>query len=722
MGQILSLFKSESQLKKEPSLKTNSSQDKLENKPTSIKNSSINLNKRLSSSINVTSINKQIFDLKQKKEKYKNMLIPNTSKVIKNINIKIQSLEKSRNIYRQEYNKNYLNKLSLSEQQRMKKIRNGIYVNNTIKKSKNSSKTNNIYDVNFIFQRHGTSCANIIKKNKLKIKSSSLLQKKKDQNNINKYAPDPSLSTIGVQQSLNASDFLKACDRNNNHYITSNQFIFDRFQNQFRKQRINKSIKSPTYSENDILIFASELIRSQQTVFLSFIDYLPDYLLPDYISKKKKIMIIPWLNEKKSIFKTSDNEIISLDSTRKKWSEFISKLYDNSQLSNDLGNTESTYIGDKINSIFKRKVLRDTVIKDFLSDWNNIFELPSEIYNNNENIFGDKQFIPADTKSILFYLKKIVIRIKPKNNLSIILVGHRKSLSKILTFFIPTIINPKYKFNIVTNEIVNCEIIKLPSFKWNPYQNSNIVTDLTKNIYDFSNDFSKIRLFPIKFNLDYGACYPYTKLLYYYTFYVSSTNLFITFPFIISQKYGNCMSDKLINPKSPYFFTLKLIIYLNFTADLFQTYINFTDFYYSINIKTNNNDKRLLNLDNKTTNDYFFNYLKIYKLLKNLNNIYQRIKINEKGLATDSNKISKETLNLIYNISLGQIFQCTDIYNQNNEFIDIFKNVIYLPNIHKNINLKKLMNYYLFDFCGCNPNDINSICNKIDVIDNYKCK
>ena len=76
-------------------------------------------------------------------------------------------------------------------------------------------KKNNDLQLNLIFERHGTSSANVINKS-LGVESKFLTIF--GQSRQSKYAPDSSLSTIGVLQSLQTAEYIT------NHY----DLLFDK--------------------------------------------------------------------------------------------------------------------------------------------------------------------------------------------------------------------------------------------------------------------------------------------------------------------------------------------------------------------------------------------------------------------------------------------------------------------------------------------------------------
>ena len=147
--------------------------------------------------------------------------------------------------------------------------------------------------INIYVQRHAVSCANTIEK-----------VFEKGQSEKSKYAANSGISYVGVQQCLQVSDY-------------------------FSKNPINNTeVTGPDgIKRKPLLIFCcSELIRTHQTLFLSWIRYLKEYQGEE---KNGKIIVIPWLNEvsalKVSVPKVGskifnkDNYPESFDKTIKNW-------------------------------------------------------------------------------------------------------------------------------------------------------------------------------------------------------------------------------------------------------------------------------------------------------------------------------------------------------------------------------------------------------------------
>ncbi len=143
-------------------------------------------------------------------------------------------------------------------------------------------------NITFILQRHATSCANIINKG-FKTGSTSYLTFGKTQL-VAEIAPDSMLSSIGVDECNQVHDYLT-----------------------------NQGTELTNLDGFDYLFCCSELIRTQQTMFLSYFELIH--------SRGIKIMVLPWLNEEHAIGgMNKDNLTISLDETKRRWEKFIQSL------------------------------------------------------------------------------------------------------------------------------------------------------------------------------------------------------------------------------------------------------------------------------------------------------------------------------------------------------------------------------------------------------------
>jgi hypothetical protein len=279
------------------------------------------------------------------------------------------------------------------------------------------SKINNIY-----IQRHAISCANIIE---------FCFNKQKEV--MSKYSPDSQINYLGILQCLQVSDYLT-------------NFRID-----------NISEKKP------LLIFCcSKLIRTQQTLFLSWLKYLKDY-----IENNGKILIIDMLKEKYkkdgSIILNKDNYHSSLEKTKKEWKKFIENIKKNSK------KIKSDTLNPKL-----------SLIKDIKSIKNN--ELWDELFY----VSKEKEL----NKIIEVYLIDQQIKLENYNGIELVFVSHFETSKNLIKKIAPSA--KEYLLE-------NCEIVKLPGKLLNNRTKSNIEYIFPKKIGKINNGFifyiSKINLF-----------------------------------------------------------------------------------------------------------------------------------------------------------------------------------------------------------------------------------
>ena len=626
-----------------------------------------------------------------------------------------------------------------------------------------NSSSSRKFEVNFILQRHGTSCANVIKKGRLK-GAGSTVKKVTDQITVSRYVPDPSLSNIGVQQCLAASDFFKRCDELSVEYITSDTTA--QIPIRGTVQTGGTVQKSTNQTTPELLFCCSELTRSQQTVFLSFIKYMDEYL-----KTGKKILILPWLNEERSrTGLNKDNRIISLTETKRKWEEFIKALFHpKSSFYEDIGqstrsagivnmskttnskkarasakaaatkasktpkkprklksNTPKKSVGGEspesneeeshlralanmgnaaaedarasakaakeksylsalanmgnaaaeaaaeaaevargkakipespVGNLLQKYFNNRGAVVSYLLDWDNIFELRSEIYGKKPiNKFGSTDFKPADYEKIMRVLYDVLsTTVKTVDKVNIVMTGHRKSMTRIIKQ-----LDENNKLNLVKVEMINGEVIKLPPLT---LESGKIKEKLT---FD---EQSTYRLFPIGFNKAIKGDDKNPDSNYYYIFYISKLGIFITFPYIITQKFEFDVK------KMKSFFNQTSKEYLEYLNNLAILYKKIDEFY----------DKPQGKNKTKKEDEYFYNYESIYKKL-----IYFK---ERKGLFKTKS-----------GMTIGEIIQC---------------NVLNRPWGSSQLPLEQIMANYLFEFCGCK--DKQSICQKVPVMKNVEC-
>ena len=192
---------------------------------------------------------------------------------------------------------------------------------NTNKRQLNSAKKKDIFSLldkntTFILQRHATSCANIINKGfKTGSTSYSVFGKSRF---VAEIAPDSMLSSIGIDECNQVHDYLT-----------------------------NQGTEITKLDQFEYLFCCSELIRTQQTMFLSYFELIDKHGI--------KIMILPWLNEERAVdtfgVVNKDNLTITFAETKLRWARFILKTFEGNE--------------DLINKY---------------SNWDNVFDLPDFIY------------------------------------------------------------------------------------------------------------------------------------------------------------------------------------------------------------------------------------------------------------------------------------------------------------------------------------------------------
>ena len=395
-----------------------------------------------------------------------------------------------------------------------------------------SSKSNQI-DIDLVIkkmyvERHGASCANSFEK-----------VFGKGQREKTKYAPDSGISYIGVQQCLQVSDYFTK------HPINDGT---SRPNGTSGTNRTNgTSGTSGTNGTKPILIFCcSELIRTQQTLCLSWIKYMKEYK-----EKGGKIIVLPWLNEV-AVMKifgkiaNSNNYPVSLENTRTKWNQFIDNLRaisrQNGKLKNDVCNplcNLEEYIPD-------------------ITDWDSLFYLSDIIYSSNssnrsnnrsKNKFTNKgkkieikrvrghgfkglfkrigdqdQLLEKLDEILRDYITKQGIHMDTvqQNGIELVIVAHHNSAEGFMNKLIPETIET-FKHQ----QLVNCEVVSLPEY--------NLTQQTFVGAQSPITGFE--RIFPMKFQkrefkitIDKEQVYPLFVL------YIEALNLFLSINNIVATK------------------------------------------------------------------------------------------------------------------------------------------------------------------------------------------
>jgi len=301
---------------------------------------------------------------------------------------------------------------------------------------------------NIYFQRHAVSCANTIEK----VYGKGQIEK-------SKYAANSGISYVGVQQCLQVCDY-------------------------FSNFRINA--ENPNGGKKPLIVFCcSELIRTQQTLFLSWLKYLKDYK-----DNNGRIIVLPWLNEvslpsKFGIVINKDNFPSSLAETKNAWTTFIENITTNIQrIKDDTLNKESSLEQD---------------IKGFES-WDELFYLSplifkeggdplsnsgkktpiKRIWEHKKRVGDMNQFIGSFDKILATYIKKQQINLGDYDGIELVLVAHHNSAEHLMKFLLPS---THTQFE--EQQLVNCEVVKLPgACLKNPGQNTGVME----------------RIYPTKFN------------------------------------------------------------------------------------------------------------------------------------------------------------------------------------------------------------------------------
>lgn len=307
---------------------------------------------------------------------------------------------------------------------------------------------------NIYFQRHAVSCANTIEK-----------VFGKGQSEKSKYAANSGISYVGVQQCLQVCDY-------------------------FSSYRIDEQ---PNNGKKPLIIFCcSELLRTQQTLFLSWLKYLKDYK-----ESNGKIIVLPWLNEvslpsKFGIVVNKDNYPASLLDTIEAWKTFIENITTNIQrIKDDTLNQESSLEQDikGFESWDELFYLSPLIFKeggDPLSNSGKKTPIKRDWVNDGKRVGDMRQFIGLFNKILATYIKDQLkdqqIKLENYDGIEIVLVAHHNSAEHLMKFLLPSTQTQFEK-----QQLVNCEVVKLPgACLKNPGQNTEVME----------------RIYPTKFNTE----------------------------------------------------------------------------------------------------------------------------------------------------------------------------------------------------------------------------
>lgn len=511
--------------------------------------------------------------------------------------------------------------------------------NNKTGNSSNLSQSNNskIKDLdifkdikNIYFQRHAVSCANTIEK----VYGKGQIVK-------SKYAANSGISYVGVQQCL------QVCDYFNNFRINS---------------------EKPNREKKPLIIFCcSELIRTQQTLFLSWLKYLKDYKI-----NNGKIIVLPWLNEvslpsKFGIVFNKDNFPSSLVETKNQWKTFINNLKGNIvKIKADTLNQESSLLEDIENceSWDELFYLSPIIFKkegDPLSNNGKKTTIKRDWVHDGKRVGDMRQFIGLFNKILATYILNQNINLQEDyNGVELVLVAHHNSAEHLMKFLLPST-----EFQFKEQQLVNCEVVRLPgTCLINPGQNSGEME----------------RIYPTKFNTELNIQInrqipniSHERRIFVnplFILYMSELNLFLSVNNIVKTRLKARFVNGFRNEEKNYVSAERIQV----KKPLFKFLFNLTvkDYYEEL-INAKIYIKQLQNeYEGKQT---FYNYAAM------IDKLQEKIGFLEKYL-----KKNKSIQNYIEN------------KNKNNKNVQKTKEEI-----------KAKFKEYLFEFCGLNPPDIDSI-------------
>ena len=253
--------------------------------------------------------------------------------------------------------------------------------------------------------------------------------------------------------------------------------------------------------KNPLLIFCcSELTRTHQTLFLSWLKYLKDYK-----ANNGKIIVLPWLNEVAvskigSYIFNKDNYPLSLQSEKDIWKKFIENI---------IGNKEKNIKGN-IERIKKDTLNPDSTLKEDIDSidkceiWDELFYLSPIIFKEggdplsnsgkatpinkdmvHKKMMGSmKQLLKLFRKIIAKYLIDCQIKLEDYDSLELVMVAHHNSAEHLIKFLMPS---TEEQFN--EQQLVNCEVVKLPGA-------------CLQSPGEASSNLAMVRIFPLKQELD----------------------------------------------------------------------------------------------------------------------------------------------------------------------------------------------------------------------------
>jgi hypothetical protein len=536
-------------------------------------------------------------------------------------------------------------------------------------------------------QRHAVSCANTIEK-----------VFGKGQKEKSKYSANSGISYVGVQQCLQVSDYFSK------NPIESGNLAINNSENPRNSAMINNS-ENPRNSAvinnseiqrggNDgkkkpLLIFCcSELIRTHQTLFLSWIRYLKDYK-----ETKGKIIVIPWLNEVSapkigSWIPNTDNYPASFQETKLDWIKFIQNLRENiKKIKADTLNPDSTLVED-IDAIednqnweklfYLSPVIYKTDIKNRLS--NNGKKIPIRRKGIIKKMGDLNQFISFFSKILQTYITEQEINLNEYDGIELVIVAHHNSAEHFMKFVMPST-HAQFK----EIQLVNCEVVRLPG---QCLQNFITTTPTQEQM---------VRVFPMNFNNDASIFNKNLSIIIdgkevypLFILYISSLDLFLSVNNIVKTRLkGKGMNERVQIKKPLYLFLKTSIINYRTQLERIKKYIS-------------NIQEEYKNKSGVTFYNYEEMIKKIIQKQKDLNIYMTRRKPINQSMPEDY--FVKTSIQTFIENKINSQLQPNTIPAQE-EMNKMIKRKVKLTRTEIHEKLKD----YLFNFCELTPEIVDSI-------------
>lgn len=248
-------------------------------------------------------------------------------------------------------------------------------------KPKNSPTQNNVIVSNTLNKNGNKSLSvdELIGKIRLFIKNENENEKTQIEKIIDKLKEETKQGPIITKQKFNV--FLEMLNTG------WKMNIYDKIINKLRVIDFNSEYHELIQKKElrPMLIFCcSELLRTQQTLFITYFD-----IIKDYLKNRRKIIVLFWLNEKHfSKMTNADNFVVSLAHTKQQWKYFIKRIknleFDKDFIENigrEIGHPELVKFSKKLNleeALHMSNTFSGTPIN--YEEWEDIFYVSHHIY------------------------------------------------------------------------------------------------------------------------------------------------------------------------------------------------------------------------------------------------------------------------------------------------------------------------------------------------------